>query len=60
MKEREPLVRNIFTADPSARVFGDRIYIYPSHDLPHDGEDDDEDGDALSHDARSPREGGRS
>jgi hypothetical protein len=23
-----------FTADPSARVFGDKIYVYPSHDIP--------------------------
>ena len=40
-KEREPLVTHIFTADPSAHVFDDKIYIYPSHDLPHDGEDND-------------------
>ncbi len=44
MKEREPLVRHIFTADPSAHVFNDKIYIYPSHDLEHDGADND-DGD---------------
>lgn len=42
MNQREPLVTHIFTADPSAHVFDGRIYIYPSHDLPHDGEDDDE------------------
>ena len=41
-KQREALVTNIFTADPSAHVFDDKIYIYPSHDLPHDGADDDE------------------
>jgi hypothetical protein len=28
-----PLIRNIFTADPSAHVFEGRIYIYPSHDI---------------------------
>lgn len=50
MKQREPLVRHIFTADPSARVFDDRIYIYPSHDLPHDGEDDDEGGEYIMED----------
>lgn len=44
MKQREPLVTNIFTADPSAHVFDDKIYVYPSHDIPHDGEDND-DGD---------------
>lgn len=30
---QNPLITNQFTADPSARVFGDRIYIYPSHDI---------------------------
>jgi hypothetical protein len=29
---REPLVRHIFTADPSAHVFEGQIYVYPSHD----------------------------
>ncbi|THH42021.1 glycoside hydrolase family 43 protein [Neolewinella litorea] len=28
-----PLVRHIYTADPSAHVFEGRIYIYPSHDI---------------------------
>ncbi len=28
-----PLVTDLYTADPSAHVFGDRIYIYPSHDI---------------------------
>src|SRR5574344_1456543 len=32
----KPLVTHIFTADPSAHVFGDKIYIYPSHDLKKD------------------------
>ncbi len=27
-----PLIRHIFTADPSARVFGDKLYLYTSHD----------------------------
>lgn len=40
-KQNTPLVTDIFTADPSAHVFNDRIYIYPSHDIPHDGEDND-------------------
>ena len=44
MKQRTPLVSHIFTADPSAHVFDDKIYVYPSHDLAHDGEDND-DGD---------------
>ena len=29
----EPLVKEIYTADPSAHVFNGRIYIYPSHDI---------------------------
>ncbi len=29
----QPLVKHIYTADPSAHVFEDRIYIYPSHDV---------------------------
>jgi beta-xylosidase len=41
-KQNEPLVTGIFTADPSAHVFEDKIYIYPSHDLEHDGVSDDE------------------
>lgn len=36
-KPHQPIVTHIFTADPSAHVFEDRIYIYPSHDLDHDG-----------------------
>jgi len=32
-KARNPLVSHIFTADPSAKVFGDRIYVYTSHDV---------------------------
>lgn len=40
-KEREPLVTHIYTADPSAHVYNGKIYIYPSHDIPHDGEDND-------------------
>jgi hypothetical protein len=29
----KPLVSHIHTADPSAHVFNDKIYIYPSHDI---------------------------
>jgi len=29
----EPLVKHIYTADPSAHVFNDKLYIYPSHDI---------------------------
>ena len=30
---QNPIVRNMYSADPSARVFGDRVYVYPSHDI---------------------------
>lgn len=33
-KAGNPIIKNIFTADPSARVFGDRLYVYTSHDQP--------------------------
>ena len=29
----QPLVKDIYTADPSAHVFAGKIYIYPSHDI---------------------------
>ena len=29
----QPLVTNIYTADPSAHFFNGKIYIYPSHDI---------------------------
>lgn len=28
-----PLVTHIYTADPSARVFEGKVYVYPSHDI---------------------------
>jgi hypothetical protein len=30
---QNPLIRNMYSADPSARVLGNRVYIYPSHDI---------------------------
>jgi len=33
LKAQNPLIKGQFTADPSARVFGDRVYVYPSHDI---------------------------
>ena len=29
----QPLVKHMYTADPSVHVFNDKIYIYPSHDI---------------------------
>jgi len=40
-KPNAPLVTHIYTADPSAHVFDNKIYIYPSHDLDHDGPSND-------------------
>jgi hypothetical protein len=37
----QPLVTSIYTADPSAHVFGGRIYVYPSHDIDAGIPDDD-------------------
>jgi len=31
---QNPFVINQFTADPTARVFNGRVYVYPSHDIP--------------------------
>ena len=33
LSAQNPIVRNQFSADPSARVFGDRVYVFPSHDI---------------------------
>ncbi len=31
---QNPIITNQFTADPSARVFEGKVYVYPSHDIP--------------------------
>ena len=31
---QNPIIMDQFTADPSARVFNGRVYLYPSHDIP--------------------------
>ncbi|WP_431209934.1 family 43 glycosylhydrolase [Puia sp. P3] len=33
VRAQNPLIHDQYTADPSARVFGDSIYVYPSHDI---------------------------
>ncbi len=30
---QNPILRDHFSADPTARVFNDKVYIYPSHDI---------------------------
>ncbi|HEY0677503.1 MAG TPA: glycoside hydrolase family 43 protein [Chitinophagaceae bacterium] len=37
----QPLIKNIYTADPSAHVFNGRIYIYASHDIENENPFDD-------------------
>jgi hypothetical protein len=32
MADKEPIVKHIFTADPSAHAFNGKLYVYPSHD----------------------------
>ena len=41
VKQKEPIVTHIYTTDPSAHVYEGKIYIYPSHDLDHDGPSND-------------------
>ncbi len=31
---QNPIVRNQFTADPTARIFNGKVYVFPSHDIP--------------------------
>lgn len=33
-KAQNPIISNQFTADPTARVFEGKVYLYPSHDIP--------------------------
>lgn len=30
---QNPIIRDQFSADPTARVFGDKVYLFPSHDI---------------------------
>src|SRR5665811_2388463 len=31
---QNPIIRDQFSADPSARVFNGKVYLFPSHDIP--------------------------
>jgi len=31
---QNPIVRNQFSADPTARLFNGKVYVFPSHDIP--------------------------
>lgn len=34
LSAQNPIIRDQFTADPTARVFNGKVYVYPSHDIP--------------------------
>ena len=39
---QNPVIRNLFSADPTARVFNNKVYVYPSHDImPPEGQRQD-------------------
>lgn len=39
---QNPIITNQFTADPTARVFNNKVYVYPSHDIvPPEGQRQD-------------------
>ena len=39
---QNPVIRNVFSADPTARVFNGKVYLYPSHDIvPPEGQRQD-------------------
>ena len=33
-RAQNPIIHNQFTADPTARVFNNKVYLFPSHDIP--------------------------
>jgi beta-xylosidase len=35
-----PIITNKFTTDPTALVYGDKVYLYTGHDAPPDGVED--------------------
>ncbi len=34
LSAQNPIIRDDFSADPSAHLFNGRVYVYPSHDIP--------------------------
>ena len=42
LSAQNPIIRDQFTADPTARVFNNKVYLYPSHDImPPEGQRQD-------------------
>lgn len=33
VQAQNPIIRNQFSADPTARVFGNKVFLFPSHDI---------------------------
>src|SRR5205085_10754044 len=33
LRAQNPIIRTQYSADPSARVFGNTVYLFPSHDI---------------------------
>src|SRR5689334_8807812 len=33
IKAQNPIIRDQYSADPTAKVFGDKVYLFPSHDI---------------------------
>ena len=33
-RAQNPIIRDQFTADPTAKVFNGKVYLFPSHDIP--------------------------
>ncbi len=34
LRAQNPIIHDQFTADPTARVFNNKVYLFPSHDIP--------------------------
>ena len=52
----QPLVSEIYTADPSAHVWDGKIYVYPSHDIDAGIPDDDLGSQYAMRDYRVPQQ----
>src|SRR6187402_886963 len=33
LRAQNPIIRNQYSADPTAKVFGNKVYLFPSHDI---------------------------
>ena len=33
LSAQNPVIRDQYSADPTARVFGDKVWLFPSHDI---------------------------